>query len=97
MRRRPWKISTNSMPNISPAIRPGFHVPSFSKNLTPRSVPMMKSTGSAPIERIIAWSIGGMSGSTSFTAIWLNPQVRHSISIRAMAPALRGRPADGMA
>ncbi|WP_249153252.1 hypothetical protein [Bradyrhizobium tunisiense] len=58
---------------------------------------MMNSTGNAPAERIVAWSIGGMSGSTSFTAIWLNPQVRHSMSIRAMAPALRGRPADGMA
>ncbi|MGX1006713.1 hypothetical protein ACVWXN_009020 [Bradyrhizobium sp. i1.4.4] len=29
----------------------------------------MNSTGNAPIERIIAWSIGGTSGSTSFTAI----------------------------
>ncbi|WP_258770097.1 hypothetical protein [Bradyrhizobium arachidis] len=56
----------------------------------------MNSTGSAPIERIIACSIGGISGRTSFTAIWLKPQVRHSMSMRAMAPALRGRPADGL-
>ncbi|MCJ9730257.1 hypothetical protein [Bradyrhizobium sp. PRIMUS42] len=58
---------------------------------------MMNSIGSAPAERIVAWSIGGMSGSTSFTAIWLKPQVRHSMSIRAMAPALRGRATDWLA
>ena len=48
----------------------------------------------APIERIVACRIGGMSGSASFTAIWVKPQEKHSISIRAMAPGLSGRPAD---
>ena len=43
----------------------------------------------------VACNIGGMSGSASFTAIWLNPQDKQSISINAMAPALSGRPADG--
>jgi len=55
---------------------------------------MISSTGSAPAERISACSIGGTSGNTSFTAIWLKPQLRHNISITAMAPALSGRPAD---
>ena len=52
-------------------------------------------TGNAPTERISACSIGGTSGSTSFTAIWLNPQLRHSISIKAMAPGVSARPAEG--
>ena len=56
---------------------------------------MISSTGNAPTERISACSIGGTSGSTSLTAIWLKPQLRHSISISAMAPALSGRPAAG--
>jgi hypothetical protein len=35
-----------------------------------------------------------MSGSASLTAIWLKPQLRHSISISAIAPGLSGRPAE---
>jgi hypothetical protein len=57
------------MPKMMPAIRPGRTVPSRSKNLIPRSHPMTNSTGSAPTERVSAWSIGGTSGSTSLTAI----------------------------
>ena len=35
-----------------------------------------------------------MSGSASFTAIWLKPQLRHNISITAIAPGLSERAAD---
>jgi hypothetical protein len=48
----------------------------------------------APEERIMACSIGGMSGSASFTATWLKPQLTHNSSINAIAPALSGRPAE---
>ena len=54
------------------------------------------NTGNAPTERISACGIGGTSGNTSFTAIWLNPQLRHSISIKAMAPGVSARPAENM-
>ena len=54
---------------MMPAARPGHSVPSRSKNLTPRNQPIISSTGKAPTERISACSIGGTSGSTSFTAI----------------------------
>ena len=37
------------MPNKSPANRPARNVPSFRKNLTPRSQPMISSTGSAAV------------------------------------------------
>ena len=57
------------MPKMMPAARPGHSVPSRWKNLTPRHQPMISSTGKAPTERISACSIGGTSGSTSFTAI----------------------------
>src|SRR5258708_3229907 len=80
------------MPKITPALRPAHSVPSRSKNLVPRSQPMMSSTGKAPAERISACSIGGTSGSTSLTAIWLKPHLSHSISIKATAPALSPRP-----
>ena len=82
------------MPKITPALTPGHSVPSRSKNLTPRNQPIASSTGNAPTERLNACSIGGTSGNTSFTAIWLNPQLRHSISIKAMAPGVRARPAE---
>src|ERR1700730_7073074 len=82
------------MPKITPALTPGHSVPSRSNNLTPRARAMMSSTGSPPTERVSACSIGGTSGSTSLTAIWLNPQDRHSISISATAPGLSGRPAE---
>src|SRR5438034_3728707 len=84
------------MPKITPLQRPAHSVPSRSKNLTPRNQPISSSTGSAPAERDSACSIGGTSGSTSLTAIWLKPQLRHSISIKAMAPGLSGRPAEGV-
>ena len=48
----------------------------------------------APTDRLSACSIGGTSGNTSFTAIWLKPQLRHSISINAIAPGVRARPAE---
>src|SRR5437868_7104264 len=83
------------MPKITPLEKPAHSVPSRSKNFTPRSQPMISSTGNAPAERDSACSIGGTSGNTSFTAIWLKPQLRHSISIKAMAPGLSGRPAEG--
>ena len=70
-------------------------MPSRSNILTPRSRAISSSTGNAPAERIVACSIGGMSGNASLTAIWLKPQLRHSISINATAPGLSGRPADG--
>ena len=35
-----------------------------------------------------------MSGSASLTAIWLNPQLTHSISINATACGLSERSAD---
>jgi hypothetical protein len=54
---------------MSPAITPGHSVPSRSKNLTPRNQPITNNTGNAPSERANAWSIGGTSGNTSFTAI----------------------------
>src|SRR5215211_8939877 len=82
------------MPKMMPAIMPGKSVPSRSKNLAPRNQPITSSTGNAPMERANACSIGGTSGNTSFTAIWLNPQLRHSISIKAMAPGVRARPAE---
>src|SRR4051812_7770257 len=82
------------MPNNVPAIRPGTSEPSRSKNFTPRSQPAKSMTGSAPSERANACSIGGTSGSTSFTAIWLKPQLRHSISIKAIAPGVSARPAE---
>src|SRR5437899_2324440 len=82
------------MPKIAPAVTPAHSVPSRSKNFTPRNQPIASNTGNAPTERISACSIGGTSAKTSFTAIWLNPQLRHSISIKAMAPGLSARPAD---
>ncbi len=84
------------MPKITPAETPAHSVPSRSKNLTPRSHPMISSTGSAPEERASACSIGGTSGNTSFTAIWLKPQLRHNISINATAPELSGRSAEAV-
>src|SRR5438874_7673634 len=85
------------MPKMTPAITPGHSVPSRAKNLTPRNQPITRSTGNAPMERANAWSIGGTSANTSFTAIWLNPQLRHSISINAIAPGVSARPADSFA
>src|SRR6266404_2110667 len=82
------------MQKMTPAITPGHSVPSRSKNLTPRNQPITSSTGNAPMERANACSIGGTSGNTSFTAIWLNPQLRHSISINAIAPGVSARPAE---
>ena len=70
--------------------------PSRSKNLTPRNQPTAIMTGSAPAERISACIIGGTSGSASLTAIWLNPQLRHSISTTAMAPGVSARAAEGV-
>src|SRR4029077_6393265 len=84
----------NSMPKMTPALRPGHSVPSRSKNFTPRNQPITSRTGNAPTERSSACSIGGTSGSTSFTAIWLKPQLRHSISINAIAPGVSARPAE---
>src|SRR2546423_1528994 len=75
---------------------PAHSVPSRSKNFTPRSHPISKSTGNAPEERTSACSIGGTSDNTSLTAIWLKPQLRHSISINATAPGLSARPAEGV-
>jgi hypothetical protein len=69
-------------------------VPSWRKNLTPRTQPMQRITGKAQAERIIACSIGGMSGSASLIAIWLKPQLKHSMSISATASGVSGRPAD---
>ena len=69
-------------------------MPSRSKNFTPRSQPIISITGSAPAERISACIIGGTSGSASLTAIWLKPQLRHSISIKATAPGVSARPAE---
>ena len=43
---------------------------------------------------MVACSIGGTSGNTSLTAIWLKPQLRHNISIIATAPALSERSAE---
>ena len=57
-------------------------------------VAISNSTGRAPTERIVPCKSDGMSGSASFTAIWLKPQLRHNISISATAPALSGRPTD---
>ena len=82
------------MAKMMPLATPAGSVPSRLKNLTPRSQPMMSITGNAPTERDKACSIGGTSASTSLTAIWLNPQLRQSISIKAMAPGLSGRPAE---
>src|ERR1700756_3675725 len=76
---------------------PGHSEPSRSKNFTPRSQPTINSTGSAPAEREVACSIGGMSGSASLIAIWLNPQDTHSTSINTMASGLSGRPASRLA
>src|SRR3982751_3819794 len=73
---------------------PGHSVPSRSKNFTPRNQPIRNSTGNAPSERVNACSIGGTSGNTSLTAIWLKPQLRHSISINAIAPGVSARPAE---
>ncbi len=83
------------MPNNVPATRPGTSEPSRSKNFTPRSQPANSMTGSAPTERISACITGGTSGSASFTAIWLKPQLRHSISTKAMAPGVSARPDEG--
>ena len=69
-------------------------MPSRSNSFTPRSRATSNSTGRAPAERIVACSIGGMSGIASLIAIWLKPQLRHSISINAAAPGLSGRPAE---
>ena len=80
---------------MMPAITPGPSEPSRIEKSTLRSQPTISSTGSAPIERNVACIIAGMSGSASFTAIWLNPQDRQSISISAMAPGLSGRPRIG--
>src|SRR5204863_713977 len=74
--------------------RPGPNEPSRSKNFTPRSQPTRSMTGNAPAERINACIIGGTSGSASFTAIWLKPQLRHSISINATAAGVSARPAE---
>src|SRR5258707_12737950 len=82
------------MPNSTPANSPAPSVPSRLKIFTPRSRAINNSTGNAPAERMVACSIGGMSGSASLTAIWLKPQLRQSISISATAPALSGRPAE---
>src|SRR6202040_1032176 len=82
------------MPNSSPANRPGPSVPSDANSFTPRARATNSITGSAPAERMVACSIGGISGSASFTAIWLKPQLRQSISISATAPGLSGRPAE---
>src|SRR3954467_984612 len=82
------------MPKMRPADSPGHSVPSRWKNLTPRSQPMISNTGKAPTERVSACSIGGTSGNTSLTAIWLKPQLRHSISINAIAPGVSARPAE---
>src|SRR5438309_2934297 len=85
------------MPKITPAEMPAHSVPSDAKNFTPRSQPIISSTGNAPEDRASACSIGGTSGNTSFTAIWLKPQLRQSISINVTAPGLSGRPAEGVA
>ena len=77
---------------MTPAIMPGHSEPSRSKNFTPRNQPISSSTGNAPMERINACIIGGTSGNTSFTAIWLKPQLRHSISIKATAPGRQRTP-----
>src|SRR6478735_11838005 len=79
---------------MTPAIIPGHSEPSRSKNFTPRNQPIASNTGSAPMERTNACSIGGTSGSTSLTATWLKPQLRHSISINATAPGVSARPAE---
>ena len=79
---------------MTPASKPARSVPSRSNSFTPRTLAIRNSTTSAPEERIVACSIGGMSGSASLTAIWLKPQLRHSISISATAPGVSGRPAD---
>src|SRR4051794_1607891 len=81
------------MPKMMPEISPGPSEPSRSEKSALRHQPTNNSTGSAPIERSIACIIAGMSGSASFTATWLNPQDRQSISISATAPGLSGRPA----
>jgi hypothetical protein len=47
-----------------------------------------------PDERLKRLQHRGTSGNTSFTAIWLKPQLRHSISIKAMAPGVSARPAE---
>ena len=39
-------------------------------------------------KRTSACIIGGTSGNASLTAIWLKPQLKHSISTKAMAPGL---------
>src|SRR5258705_3927744 len=82
------------MPNSTPANRPAPSVPSRLKIVMPRIRAINNNTGSAPAERMVACSIGGMSGSASLTAIRLKPQLRHSISITATAPGLSGRPAE---
>src|ERR1700704_1402527 len=84
------------MLKITPAEMPAHSVPSRSKNFPPGAQPMISSTGNAPEERASACNIGGTSGNTSFTAIWLKPQLRQSISIKATAPGLSGRPAEGV-
>src|SRR6478735_11752580 len=85
------------MPKIVPLARPAHNVPSRENKLVPRHQAMMSSKGNAPAERLSACNIGGTSGSTSFTATWLNPQLRHSTSIIAMAPALSGRSSEPVA
>src|SRR5207248_3355638 len=76
-------------------ITPGPSEPSRSEKSALRHHPTNNSTGNAPIERNIACIIAGISDSASFTATWLKPQDRHSISISATAPGLSGRPASG--
>src|SRR5262249_20802812 len=74
---------------------PGPSEPSRTEKSTLRRRPTISSTGSATIERSVACIMTGISGSASFTAIWLKPQDRQSSSISAMAPGLSGRPLEG--
>ena len=66
-------------------------MPSRAVTGRPRSRMMPSTMTVARLERIAHWISGGTSGSASFTAGWLKPQVRQMNTTSAMLAASSGR------
>ena len=69
---------------------PGMSVPSASVSFTPRRRAQATTTSAPNVDRKAAWISGGISGSASFTATWLKPQLRQSAIVSAAAAASSG-------
>ena len=66
-------------------------MPSRAVSDTPRQRAHSAITRNAPIERTVAWTNGGISGSASFTETWLRPHESVSAIMISAATASSGR------